>query len=145
MFVTLFAGVLHLATGHLAYCNAGHNAPLVIGRQVDWLPCDPNLPIGVMPGWQFSLQETTLPPHSTLFVFTDGLNEAEDVTHAQFGDERILRLARLLQANDVHAPQAIIRQMTQAVCDFVGDAEQSDDLTMLAIQYVGSEFRDHSS
>ena len=145
MFVTLFAGVLHLATGHLTYCNAGHDAPLVIGRQVDWLPCDPNLPIGVMPGWQFSLQETTLPPHSTLFVFTDGLNEAEDVTHAQFGDERILRLARLLQANDVHAPQAIIRQMTQAVCDFVGDAEQSDDLTMLAIQYVGSEFRDHSS
>ena len=135
MFVTLFIGVLDLHTGHVYYSNGGHDAPILIGSDVQVLPCDPNLPVGVMDGWEFTLQETDIPEGCTLFLFTDGLNEAEDISHAQFGDERIMQVAGQLAADGSLQPQRIIGSMTQAVHDFVGDAEQSDDLTMLAIQY----------
>ena len=135
MFVTLFVGVLDLATGHLDYCNAGHDSPLLIGQGVAPLPCDPNLPVGVMPDWQFTLQQVTLAPQTTIFLYTDGLNEAENILHAQFGDDRIISLAETLLNRGQNKPSTIIQLMTDAVHDFVGQAEQSDDLTMLAIQY----------
>ena len=136
MFVTLFVGVLDLATGHLDYCNAGHDSPLLIGQGVAPLPCDPNLPVGVMPDWQFTLQQVTLAPQTTIFLYTDGLNEAENILHAQFGDDRIMQVARRMATDRSLQPQTVIEDMAQAVHDFVGDAEQSDDLTMLAIQYT---------
>jgi sigma-B regulation protein RsbU (phosphoserine phosphatase) len=135
MFATLFVGVLDLATGHLDYCNAGHDAPLLIGQGVGPLPCDPNLPVGVMPDWQFTLQQVTLDPQTTIFLYTDGLNEAENILHAQFGDDRIISLAETLLNRGQNQPSTLIQLMTDAVHDFVGQAEQSDDLTMLAIQY----------
>ena len=139
MFVTLFVGVLDLATGRLIYCNAGHDAPLLIGQDVSTIACDPNLPIGVISGQDYSMQETVLPPGSTIFLFTDGLNEAEDVDHDQFGDQRINDIATAQLAKGQVTPDTLIDAMTQAVHAFVGEAEQSDDLTMLAIQYHGSD------
>ena len=135
MFVTLFVGVLDLATGMLRYCNAGHDSPLLIGQQMGMLACDSNLPIGVMPDWQYTLQEKLIVPQTTIFLFTDGLNEAEASNHAQFGDQRVLATAQDLLAKGMCQPMNVIDQMTAAVHNFVGDAEQSDDLTMLAIQY----------
>ena len=137
MFVTLFLGVLDLKTGHMTYCNAGHDAPLLIGRGVGVLPCMPNLPLGIEPDWNFVLQETDLDQKTTIFLFTDGLNEAENVSHSQFGDERIQSVAQSLLAAGKNAPQTLVASMSDAVHDFVGEAEQSDDLTMLAIQYLG--------
>lgn len=137
MFVTIFVGVLDLTTGLLRYCNAGHDAPLLVGRNVAALPCAPNLPIGVISGFKFERQEILIDPQTTIFLFTDGLNEAEDVEHAQFGDLRIWNVAKRLLAQNHHQPQTFIDEMTEAVHQFVGDAEQSDDLTMLAIQYKG--------
>ena len=134
MFVTIFVGVLDLATGMLHYCNAGHDAPLLIGRDVGALPCDPNLPIGVISDFKFTKQEIAIDRGTTIFLFTDGLNEAEDATHAQFGDMRIWTAARRLMAEGNHQPRHLVDSMTEAVRAFVGDAEQSDDLTMLAIQ-----------
>ena len=135
MFVTLFLGVLDLHTGVLQYCNAGHDSPLLIGDDVRSLDCDANLPVGVLDGWAFTLQEIQLEPHTTIFLYTDGLNEAEDSTQAQFGEERVLRVAEKQIANGTLEPVAIVSRMEEAVLRFVGDAEQSDDLTMLAIQY----------
>ena len=135
LFVTLFTGVLDLATGHLRYCNAGHNAPLLVGRGVGALPCLPNLPLGIIGEFQFEAQEVDLAPDTTIFLFTDGLNEAENALHEQFGDERIAEVAKRLLANHEHQPINITYEMYQAVHDFVNGAEQSDDLTMLAIQY----------
>ena len=135
MFVTIFVGVLDLASGLLSYCNAGHDAPMLVGRDVGTLPCDPNLPIGVIQDYHFTRQEAAIDSGTTIFLFTDGLNEAENSSHAQFGDLRIMNLAKRLLAEGAHQPQHMIEQMTAAVHDFVGDAEQSDDLTMLAIQY----------
>ena len=134
MFVTLFVGVLDLKTGKLCYCNAGHDSPLLLGSKVTILPCECNLPIGVIADFKFEQQETTLERPSTIFLFTDGLNEAENIDHAQFGDERIKSIAESMVANGQLEPTQVIRHMTDAVHTFVGIAEQSDDLTMLAIQ-----------
>ena len=128
IFVTFFAGVLDLDTGHLRYCNAGHKAPLINGQP---LGVDHNLPIGAMPDWTFTMQETSLAPGSTLFLYTDGLDEAEDAGHNMFGKKRISEVIDTANPQ----PRALIEWMTQAVGDFVGCTEQSDDLTMLAIQW----------
>ena len=135
MFVTIFVGVLDLTNGLLRYCNAGHDVPLLVGRDVGALPCDPNLPIGVMQGYEYTQQEVSIDSGTTIFLFTDGLNEAENYEHAQFGDLRIWNLAKLLLNEQRHQPKRMIDAMTNAVHTFIGDAEQSDDLTMLAIQY----------
>ena len=136
MFVTLFVGVLDLQTGLLRYCNAGHDAPLLIGLQrVGVLPCDSNLPIGVMADFDFSEQTILIDKYTTIFLFTDGLNEAENCHQEQFSDDRIMNVAQGLLGMSHHRPTQVVRHMTDAVHTFVGTAEQSDDLTMLAIQY----------
>lgn len=131
MFVTLFVGVLDMPTGRMRYCNAGHDVPILIGSGAGLLPCDPNIPVGVMAGWKFSLQEATIDPGTTIFLYTDGLTEAENIEHAQFQEQRIFEVIK--QSSNV--PQQLIETMTEAVHKFVGEAEQSDDLTMLALQY----------
>lgn len=128
IFVTFFVGVLDLDTGHLRYCNAGHKAPLVDGQP---LPVHRNLPIGVMPDVEYTTQKADLAPGSTLFLYTDGLDEAEDAGHQMFGKKRIYEVMQTTSRQ----PRTLIERMTQAVADFVGDTEQSDDLTMLAIQW----------
>ena len=128
MFVTVFIGVLDLKTGLLRYCNAGHDAPLLVGRDVGALSCEPNLPIGVVAGYEYTQQEVSIDPKTTIFLFTDGLNEAENYEHAQFGDLRIWNMAKLLLDEQRHQPKHMIDAMANAVHTFVGDAEQSDDL-----------------
>ena len=137
MFVTIFMGVLDLNTGQLHYCNAGHDAPLLVGRKVGELPCDSNLPVGVLADFQFTMQETDIDPLTTIFLFTDGLNEAENAVHEQFGDDRIQQVANRVLTKGEQQPLNIIYEMNEAVHRFVNGAEQSDDLTMLAVQYKG--------
>ena len=137
MFVTIFMGVFDLATGQLQYCNAGHSSPLLIGSDVSELPCDPNLPVGIMANFTFSLQQTTIAPQTTVFLYTDGLNEAEDARHQQFGLQRMMPVAESLVADGKAAtPVIVVERMLNAVRTFVGDAEQSDDQTMLAVSYT---------
>lgn len=137
MFVTFFVGVLDLPTGRMYYCNAGHDAPLLIGHTgAGMLPVDSNLPIGVMDGWKFTKQETLVDPDTTIFLYTDGLNEAENIKHEQFEMTRVIEVAQTLQKKNEFNPTTIVSQMTDAVRKFVGEADQSDDLTMLALQYT---------
>lgn len=126
MFVTLFVGVLDLPTGRLRYSNAGHKAPYVDGKP---LPINPNLPVGIFKDIVFSQQETQLPDESTIFLYTDGLTEAENQNHAQFGVER---MKKLLHAE---GPRQLIEQMNNAIHEFENGTVQNDDLTMLAIKY----------
>ena len=133
MFITLFIGVLDLPTGRLRYCNAGHNAPLLIGTaNTGTLPCNPNLPVGIEPNWRFSAQEAVIDSQTTIFLYTDGLTEAENLYHKQFQEERVVETIRLSE----HKPQQLIQSMIEAVHQFTGHAEQNDDQTMLAIQYT---------
>ncbi len=131
MFVTLFIGVFDLYTGSLAYCNAGHCAPVLLGGEITLIAVDANIPVGIMPDWQFSSQQTYIKPGQTLFLYTDGLTEAENSKLEQFGEERMLKA---LAQTDT-APHPLIEGIKQVVHNFVGTAEQNDDLTMLAIQF----------
>ena len=135
MFVTAFIGVLDLATGLLRYCNAGHNPPLLIGHEVSLVPCQPNVPLGLMTDMEFEPQEIQFEHQMTIFLFTDGLNEAEDDMQVQFGDDRILHHLEASLDKGVIQPAEIVNQMAEAVHAFVDGAQQSDDLTMLAIKY----------
>ena len=133
MFVTLFIGVLDLPTGRLRYCNAGHDAPVVIdGTSVTPLPVKSNIPSGLFDDFEYEMQETILPKGSTLFLYTDGLTEARDTFHKQFGLSRVMQYLNLQKGA---SPQGIIKGMTRLVRQFSGEEEQSDDLTMLAIKY----------
>ena len=128
MFVTLFVGVLDLQTGRLRYCNAGHDMPYI---EATHLPCDSNLPVGLMPDMKYSVQEAMIAPGKILFLYTDGLTEAENGKQKQFGMQRITDVIAAFEGS----PQQLIETMTDAVHAFVGDTEQSDDLTMLAFRY----------
>jgi sigma-B regulation protein RsbU (phosphoserine phosphatase) len=139
MFVTLFVGVLDLATGLLLYCNAGHEEPLLIGKGVGLLPSANNIPVGLMQGRSFEGQDAYIYPGTTIFLYTDGLTEAEDATHAQYGKQRLTRTARQALASNKYDPETIVKVQTDALHSFVGNAEQSDDLTMLAIRYNEAE------
>ena len=134
MFVTLFIGVLDLSTGHLNYCNAGHDAPFILSKAcVTAIAVIPNLPVGVFDNFTYSMQETQIVSQSTLFLYTDGLTEAMDEHHKQFGMERVETLLNTCLNLE---PMALIERVTDDVHGFVKGAEQSDDLTMLAIRYL---------
>ena len=131
MFVTFFCGVLDLVTGHLRYCNAGHNAPLLLRDKITPLKVKPNLALGVLPGTTFSEQEMDLSYDDALFLYTDGLTEAEDDSLELFGEERVIDVLTTRRPSKGH-----LDAMQDAVRKFVGQAPQSDDLTMLFIHYL---------
>ena len=137
MFITLFAGALNLATGELLYTNAGHNAPVLVrdGKPV-LLDADSNVPVGITEGWEYTLQKTVLRPGTALFLYTDGLTEATREGGELFGEDRVLEHLTGL-GNELSA-KAFVTRMTEAVSAFVGDSEQSDDLTMMVVKLSSS-------
>lgn len=148
MFVTMFIGVLDLPTGHMRYCDAGHDAPFIISNtsthadtpadgQWSMINVNPNLPIGVFDDTKYKVQETTLQPYSTLFLYTDGLTEAKNANRKQFGLKRIEDVLTTCTNNE---PKEIIEKIVKTIDNFVKDAKQSDDLTMLAIKYTPVQF-----
>ena len=139
MFATLFIGVLDLPTGRLRYCNAGHEVPVVISggqpaANVELLDAKANLPIGLMEDFGYEMQETTMLPGSTLFLYTDGLTEARNAQRKLFGRERVMQLVRAWNRED-SLVSAVIAQVAQ----FSENTEQSDDLTLLTISYTPVE------
>ena len=127
MFVTMFIGLINLTTGHMEYCNAGHNPPLLDG---EYMKMEPNAPIGLWPELQFEGEEVDSMRGKTLFVYTDGINEAENINQEQFGNDR---LQALLQ-QDLGDARETSETIHRAVEEFVGDAEPSDDLTKMCIK-----------
>ncbi len=136
MFVTFFIGVLDLPTGRLRYCNAGHDIPMVIGKDISMLPVKANLPIGVLSDFKYEAQEIMLEPNVSLFLYTDGLTEAMDKEHKQFGINRAMD-ALMPYCNMANLSlEKILDGVIDKVQAFVKDAEQSDDLTMLVLHYT---------
>ena len=131
MFVTFFCGILDLATGRLRYGNAGHNAPVMLTDHKSPLPVQPNLPLGIMPGYEFQDQETVMEYDDAIFLYTDGLTEAENKSHELYGEERMYAVLSSRRSAAEH-----LEAITESVSEFVGDAPQSDDLTMLFIHYL---------
>lgn len=136
MFVTMLIGVLDLHTGHLCYCDAGHDAPFImVNGQWSMLDVTPHLPIGVFADVDYGMEEIQVQPDSTIFLYTDGLTEAKGAPKQFFGIERTKEVLSKCAQQQL-MPQQILKAVSEEVNRFVGDAEQSDDLTMLAIRYT---------
>ena len=139
MFVTLFIAILDLPTGQMRYCNAGHCAPIIIDTEANLLPIIPNIPVGLLPHFKYVGQEVIVKPDTTVFMYTDGVTEAEDINHHLFDEDRMMEVARTcLQENHVQ-PDVLVNEMEESIRKFVKDAEQSDDQTMMAIRYTKKE------
>ena len=131
MFVTMFIGKADLTTGHLYYCNAGHNPPLLDGEFID---VQSNAPIGLWPELDFEGEELDNIIGKLLFIYTDGLNEAENLSQEQYGDDR---LQQMLQQMKTHTAKQVIDTFSQSVESHRHGAAPNDDLTMLAFRCLG--------
>ena len=127
MFVTMFIGLIYLKTGHMEFCNAGHNPPLLDG---EYMKMETNAPIGLWPELEFEREEVDSMRGRTLFVYTDGINEAENIHKEHFGDDRLQALLK----QDLGDARQTSETIHRAVEEFVGDAEPSDDLTKMCIK-----------
>jgi serine phosphatase RsbU (regulator of sigma subunit) len=133
MFVTFFLGVINLTTGHLSFCNAGHNPP-VIGGDADhgnFLEMNANAPIGLWPGLEYEGEELETIKGRPLFFYTDGLNEAENSQQQQFGDEHLLDILRHTQFDSA---RQVIETLTAEVERHRNGADPNDDLSMMCIE-----------
>ena len=132
MFVTFWLGLVDLKTGHLDYCNAGHNPPVIgVGdSHGDFLDMIPNAPIGLWPEQLYEGEEIDTIKNRPLFIYTDGLNEAENPQKERFGNDRLLAA---LRGTNFESAQQVIESMKQEVETFRSGAEPNDDLTMMCV------------
>jgi serine phosphatase RsbU (regulator of sigma subunit) len=133
MFVTFFLGLIDLKTGHLSFCNAGHNPPVIGGDDAhgSFLQMESNAPLGLWPEMQYVGEEIDTIKGRPLFIYSDGLNEAENQQQEQFGDDRLLAILR-----DTHyeSSKQVIETLTAAVEAHRDGADPNDDLTMMCIR-----------
>jgi len=136
MFVTAWICVLEISSGSLAYINAGHNPPLVMrhGKGFDFLVSQPDLVLAGMDGTRYSKRMTGLDPGDILFLYTDGITEAENVKGEFYGKNR---LKVFLDTNSSLSPREMIDKLRDDITAFADGAEQSDDITMLALRAGG--------
>ncbi len=133
MFVTVFYGIYDIKTGDVTYTNAGHNPPYVAKADgsIVKLPLSKNIIAGFLKGYQFTEEALQLQHGDTLLLYTDGVTEAVDPDYEEYGEERLEALLK-------NTPQADCQQLIDAVkADvkvFANGAEQSDDITLLAIK-----------
>ena len=132
MFVTFWLGLVDLTTGHLSFCNAGHNPPVIGGGEDHgtFLEMLPNFPIGVLPGFEYEGEELETIKGRPLFIYTDGLNEAENVEKVEFGDDRLLEI---LRNTHFDSAQQVIEALSAEVEAHREGAEPNDDLTMMCL------------
>ncbi len=132
MFVTMFIGVADLTTGRLGFCNAGHNPPVLIGSgTTEFVEMIPNAPIGLWPGLEYEGEEIADITGRPLFVYTDGLNEAENRQQEQFTDERLLQI---LETTPFESARQTVELLKAEVEKHRDGAEPNDDLTMLCVE-----------
>ena len=137
MFVTLFMGVLDLATGKLLYANAGHEPPVLVGSNTRFFPADNNIPLGLRPEWEYSEQEVMINQGTTIFLYTDGFTEAETLDKKQYGRDRMFKEAIRLAAKRLDS-RTFVKDIRQTERQFVNFIPQTDDISLLAIKYIGN-------
>ena len=137
MFVTLFMGILDLTTGKMRYTNAGHEPPVLVGTHTRFLPINSNIPVGLRPEWEYTEKEVQILPGTTVFLYTDGFTEAETVDHQQYGRDRMFKEAMQLAAQRLDS-RTLVKNIRQTERTFVGSIPQKDDISLLAIKYIGN-------
>ena len=135
MFVTAFCGMLNVATGELVHVNCGHNPPLLcrVGETFQLLDIVREIALGVMPGVSFRSRKTILSEGDTIFIYTDGVNEALNPRKQMFGLER---LKQALNNETNQKTSDMVCQVYATIETFTEGEEQSDDITMLALTYT---------
>ena len=133
MFVTVFYGIYNIRTGEVTYSNAGHNPPYLMKADgsVEELPLSKDIVAGAIDDYEFTEDTLKLEKGDTLLLFTDGVTEAIDKDEKDYGDER---LRKLLSQSTKLSCQEIVDKVKADVKAFVGEAEQSDDITLLALK-----------
>jgi sigma-B regulation protein RsbU (phosphoserine phosphatase) len=136
MFVTLFCGVLHLPSGKFRWANGGHNLPFLTegSGEPRFLPRTKGTMVGAMENMIFDEDELMLHSGDLLYLYTDGVNEAMNEANQLFGNERTREVLSLLRNCDCIS---LVNGMSRELAQFTKDAEQSDDITMLALRYFG--------
>lgn len=135
MFVTIFIAMIELSTGKLRYASAGHNPPALLraGRAAELLPSAQDPVAGAMPGVEYATGSLALAPGDALLLYTDGVTEAMNAGLELFGEARLLSLASQSCGEAKTCNQALAK----AIHAFAGGAEQSDDITLLTLRYLG--------
>ena len=132
MFVTMFIGLVDLATGHLSFCNAGHNPPVLGGDGgAAFLQMETNAPLGLWSDLKFVGEEIDSIKNRPFFVYTDGLNEAETPQQKQFGEGRLIETLRKMP---FETARQVIETMDAVVEKYRCGAEPNDDLTMMCLR-----------
>jgi len=133
MFVTVFYGILNTTTGEFTYCNAGHNPPYIIKNngEIKAFPMPTQPIVGILDEYDFEEEKMQLEEGDALVLFTDGVTEAMNPDFEEFGEPRFEET--LLKAASADC-QAIIDTTKEDLAAFVGEAEQSDDITMLVLK-----------
>ena len=135
MFVTVFLGILNVKTGEFVYTNAGHNPPYIRRRDGSILKIDAfhGPVIGAMPGMPYDQDEERLYEGDVILVYSDGVTEAFSEDDQLFSETR---LENLLSSELLDSAESVVAATQEALVRFVGEAEQSDDITLLAVQYL---------
>ena len=138
MFITVWVGILEISTGKLTAANAGHEYPVIrrAGGDFELYKDRHGLVIGGMEGSKYYEYELQLKPDDKLFVFTDGVNEATNSGNELLGTDRMIKA---LNNDPAASPEQILGNVHKAIDDFVQDAEQFDDITMMCREYRGSK------
>ena len=136
MFVTAWQASVDLDTGHVLYANAGHNHPLVkhADGKFEFVIGKPGFVLAGMEGVPYKIQEFDIAPGDTIFVYTDGVNEATDAHNELYGDDR---LVQILNSREFADMKELCEAVKADVDKFVGEAPQFDDITMVAFKYIG--------
>ena len=138
MFVTVWLGIFEISTGKLTAANAGHEYPVVMqpGGDFEVIKDKHGFVIGGLEGSVYKEYELTMKPGAKLFLYTDGVPEATNAQSELFGVERMLST---LNENKDSSPTELLKNIRQSVDGFVKNAEQFDDLTMLAFEFTGGK------
>lgn len=133
MFVTTFYGIFDTQTGEIDYTNAGHNPPYILRADgsIEVVKSNKNIALGVIDGLSYKSESMTLQKGDTLIMFTDGVTEAEDASHNQFGDLRLQESLKELTGSD---SKFIVDTINDKVKAFANGADQNDDITQLVIK-----------
>ncbi|MBQ6297064.1 MAG: SpoIIE family protein phosphatase [Selenomonadaceae bacterium] len=137
MFITVFIAMLDLKTGKLIYVNGGHNPPMLYRdneKKFSWLNLEQNCVLGLMDEMDFEQQETQMNHGDIIYLYTDGVTEAMNKNREQYGEAR---LENCLNATNHQCKlQTLLESVSKSLAEHVQDAEQSDDITMLAVRFV---------
>jgi len=135
MFTTAFYGILNIETGKFSYSNAGHNPPMLLRNgKIEVLESTSNPAIGVMEGIKYNAKELQLKPNDLIFMFTDGVSEAQNIEDEEYGERRI---QEVVLENTTLSPENLNNAVFASLEDFRGNAEQFDDITIYSFRYRG--------